>query len=965
LWAKTYVTDRDAIGQLHRHMTDSAEVAAIIWREWLPMAIKKAVAEAAGGEESGETLVAWLGGLHDIGKATPGFQIKVERFAARVHEAGLPMPRSEPSPRLFHSTASHIIFEDALAEGAWSKTPNRARLAAVLGGHHGAPPDPAQVLHLMRSDRTVSGLGDGPWRQVQKELFDYVTAYSGASAFLDLWAGRTFPAAAVPLLTGVVIVADWIASNAELFPPNDLRESAERAEAAWAELGLPPPWRSVNGPGTAEDGLRTRFGFEPGCAARPVQRAALQIAHDMNGPGIMIVEAAMGAGKTEAALLAAEVLAAKAGSGGVGFMLPTQATSNAMFSRVHNWGEGMFRATGTVDAQSFFLAHGKAEFNDEFRSLIRWRESSMGDEDAAADLAVAHNWLMGRKKGLLADFVVGTVDQILMMALKARHLALRHLAFAGKVVVIDEAHAYDVYMNVYLDRALYWLGVYGTPVIVLSATLPSARRTELIAAYRQGLGVRRPPADSPSDSPAGSAPPSEQPPPASYPVVTAGMSDAVRQVAPTGGSRSASVELRAVEDDLETLLGAVRSALTEGGCVGIVRNTVGRAQEAAGLLRDSLDVEVMLVHSRMIATDRARVEASLMSRLGPDGALRPRSLVVVGTQVLEQSLDLDFDLLITDLAPIDLLLQRIGRLHRHRRGPGESDRPAPLRRPLCLITGVREWMSLPPAPDESVNWIYGAPGPGAKNRRTASSAVMRTLAALAPLPRAGRGFLDLPSDIPRLVEAVYGRGGDIPDGWEDAVLAADAASDRARQDKADRARAFLLDTAPRRASGFLGWVTGGSKDRPMDPRHADDSVEGLNQVRDSEDSVEVVVVQLSGGVIRTLPWVSLSDVAETVDPMTRGVEIPTVAEPPSELARAVARCSVTLPGSLSNLRSIEHLESNCFPGWQKSRWLAGRLPLVLDESMRAEIAGRQVEYHPYFGLRVHRNKTKGVNENGL
>lgn len=188
----------------------------------------------------------------------------------------------------------------------------------------------------------------------------------------------------------------------------------------------------------------------------------------------------MGVGKTEAALAGADLLGSRNGCGGLFFGLPTQATSNGIFPRIEEW------ASKEADAEQMVLgirlAHGAAEMNDEYRSLFHGTAST--DEDDDRESLWVHPWFEGRKQALLADFVIGTIDQLLMAALKQKHVMLRHLGLAGKVVIVDECHAYDAYMNQFLYRALNWLGAYGVPVILLSATLPYAKRTAMIRSYR-------------------------------------------------------------------------------------------------------------------------------------------------------------------------------------------------------------------------------------------------------------------------------------------------------------------------------------------------------------------------------------------------------------------------------------------------------------------------------------------------
>ena len=299
------------------------------------------------------------------------------------------------------------------------------------------------------------------------------------------------------LLTGLLIMADWIASNTEYFPLIPVEELGnevaypERAEWAWNkwdEKGLTAPWEAQTSI-VDEEEFKARFGFPPNA----VQAAAVEAANSVSAPGILILEAQMGVGKTEAALAAAEILAARFGAGGIFFGLPTQATANGILGRLVQWADNQPDRL----LKCIRLAHGMAELNEEY---IRLQEQTVPIEDDWDDSETnehrvqVHQWFRGSKQALLACFVIGTVDQLLMAALKQKHVMLRHLGLAGKVVIIDECHAYDAYMNRYLDRALEWLGWYRVPVILLSATLPARRRAELVEAYRQ---KRTPAPDAP------------------------------------------------------------------------------------------------------------------------------------------------------------------------------------------------------------------------------------------------------------------------------------------------------------------------------------------------------------------------------------------------------------------------------------------------------------------------------------
>lgn len=663
VWGKTSSYDADAWMPLVQHLADSADVAGHVW-DWLPRRTQRTIEESVPeGARDGRTLLRWLTGIHDVGKASPPFAVKVPVLADRMRTQGLVPPRdSTDFNRAPHGLVGHAIV------ARWLKARYAADLdiarsyAVVVGGHHGVPPTRSQLSGLVPRPDLVDR---GSWISVQEEILDRMTVVTGADRYREAWTEHPLSTTAQAVLTGAVIVCDWLASNIDLFPFG-LEEGDRRAGRAWTALDLPAPWQPARLQEDVGKSVVTRFpalGPDP----RPVQELGVEAARATSTPPLLIIESTMGSGKTEAALLAAEILAERFDCGGVFFGLPTMATSDGMFRRVLDW-------IGNLDdhsATSIYLAHGKSGLNDDFRGLLRpGPMSSVHDDGVTASRARAQvqSWLTGRKRGVLATMVVGTIGQLLFMALQAKHAALRHLAFAGKVVVVDEVHAADDFMRMFLCRALEWLAAYGVPVVLLSATLPSAQRQELADAYRAGLGLPSEPL--PADT--------------SYPLVTTVCREAVTVAGPAEPLPSASLTLRAVDDDLETLAALVDEWVTDGGCVAVIRNTVTRAQEAATHLRERFGDDVVLHHSRFIATHRAAREVVLRDELGPAEGMRPARRIVVGTQVLEQSLDIDFDAMVTDLAPVDLVFQRLGRLHRHPR-----QRPARLRDPELVVTGHR------------------------------------------------------------------------------------------------------------------------------------------------------------------------------------------------------------------------------------------------------------------------------------
>ncbi|GAA3750278.1 CRISPR-associated helicase/endonuclease Cas3 [Salinactinospora qingdaonensis] len=944
-----------------RHMADSAGVAGRLWDEWVPTQVRRLIVDALpGGAEDARRLAVWLAATHDIGKATPAFACQVEGLAEAMRRCGLDMPlyRQMPDRKLApHGLAGQLLLQQWLVERhGWPKAAT-GQFVIIAGGHHGVPPNYPAINELGNHPSLLRTRGsEDIWRGVQDELLDVATAACGVGERLAAWQRVKLPQPVQVLLTALVIVADWIASNPDLFPyfPGERGSDPERLDTAWRELNLPAPWAATEPTQPAEELFAQRFDLPEGARIRPVQREAVRLARELPTPGLLVIEAPMGEGKTEAALAAAEIFAARSGAGGCFVALPTMATGNAMFPRLLDWLERLPDERADTGAHSVALQHSKAALNRDFAELMRagrrqhdldrdgtgdaWRHSE--DARSASAELVAHHWLRGRKKAMLSSFVVGTIDQLLFAGLKSRHLALRHLAVAGKVVVIDEAHAYDTYMSSYLARVLEWLGAYGVPVVVLSATLPPQRRRALAAAYS---GTEE---DDAAFAPVEQA--------RDYPLLTtAAPGTEPRLSAPEASGRGTDVAVERLADDLDTLADRLAEDLAEGGCAVVVRNTVNRVHETAAHLRRRFgDERVTVAHARFLDLDRLAKDEALLADFGPPekvaelGGKRPHTRIVVASQVVEQSLDIDFDLMVSDLAPVDLLLQRMGRLHRHPRGEGQSQRPRPLRTARCLITGV-DWETVPPEPVAGSQRIYYR------------HPLLRSLAVLDPylaeaedapgVPASaedGRlgNVVGLPGDISPLVRRAYGDEPVGPPQWQEAMATARKEHDDHQANQRSNAGKFLLNPAGRAGRALVGWIDAGMGD-------ADETRGGRAQVRDINDTLEVLVVQRrADGTLATVPWLADNK---------GGRELPTGAVPPPPLARTVAACGLRLPYqfSFSDVldRAIEELEAACVEAWQakESYWLAGELILVLDEDCRASLAGFDLHYTPFNGLEVH------------
>lgn len=892
---------------LVRHLEDSAAVGRYLWDEFLPDATKRCISEGlAIPDEQGRQVVSWLAGIHDVGKATPAFAAKaavtMPSVLGLMRDHDLDARPTIEDRLVPHATAGQIVVEQWLAK-RYPRSNRRVRnsYASVVGCHHGTTPS-AGALELV--DTHPAQLGRGRWAEVRDEILDKMAELTGAADHLSGWLNARPSVPVQVLLSAIVIMADWIASNTDYFPYTG-GSTEERLETAIELLDLPEPWRPAPPIGHIDEFLALRFPGLIGKQARPLQERLVAAAHEVDRPSLFIVEGPMGVGKTEAALLAAEVLAERFGLGGVFIGLPTMATANPMFERVERW----LQTSLNERPASIALAHGKAALNEKYADLVRhsWKGQLFDeDSDDARATAIVNQWLRGRKRAGLADFVVGTIDQSLFAALKAKHVVLRHLGLAGKVVIIDEVHAADQYMREYLKRLLGWLGAYRTPAILMSATLPPSQRAELLAAYADSTGERLPESVETDE----------------YPRVTVCGRESM--VIPSDG-RELTIGLDRIPDDLGALTTSLKVALADGGCAAVICNTVARAQEAFVALHAVFGGDVRLLHSRFIAPDRARREAELVAVLGSDGSRRPKRLIVVGTQVLEQSLDVDFDLMVTDLAPIDLLLQRAGRLHRHDR----TSRPPRLRTPLLWLRGVSDWSSVPPVAVSGSGAVYGS------RDLLASAAVLQGMEAI-----------QVPADIPRLVRVAYDAPS-IPAEWVAAWQAAQQSHATESLRAVGRAQTYLLG-APWESSNLNGLidVTSGDPDRLEE--------QGKSQVRDGEDGLEVLALWRGADGYLRLPE-HLTRFPGRVIP--EGLQWGTSAD--EQLAREMAACTLRLPAAMCQPGAIERVINDLerladYSGWQDSRWISGQLAIVFDVFGKCRAGGFELSYDAEQGLFVGR-----------
>ena len=709
LWGKTQHPGDvgDSTHALLYHLLDVAAVADALWERSLAEATRQHLAQLmAMPVEDARRTVAFLAGLHDVGKACPAFQMQHPPAIAALRAAGYGLPLQSPGRQCYHGTVSARALQEGLSGWLGENRRGAIALSRALGGHHGAWPTSPELQALKTWQ-----LGGDEWREARSALVDTLAGVLQPPPSLVWPENPAEGNALTTLVSGLTSVADWIGSMNRFFPyraaPTDpagyLRDALCQAhhaieEVHWDRLPLP----------VGEEDFDKIF---PAYTPNPVQRAAMDVAPRLHGPSLVIIEAPTGMGKTEAALYLAERLAGRHGQPGLYIAMPTMATSNQMHDRLHQ----LVARRHPLALGGPMLVHSQALWQGPPPTV------GMDDHDARRDALAAMAWFLPRKRSLLAPFGVGTVDQAFLGVLQTRHFFVRLLGLAHKVVIFDEVHAYDAYMTELFQRLLGWLRAVGSSVIILSATLSSVTRERLLAAYG---GAGEDPEPTRADAP-------------SYPAIHWQTEDGGGAIA-LDGCTPRTVRLAWLPRGEEAIVTRLRERLAQGGAAAVICNTVGRAQALYEALRQAALVEasdLILFHARYPYAWREEIERGVLARFGKGHRRRAEErAIVVATQVIEQSLDLDFDDMVTDLAPVDLLIQRAGRLHRHAREAWE--RPAALGSPTLAIT-------LPPMVDGCPEWaedglIYEP------------YVLFRTLAVIR-----GRAEVRTPEDTAALIAAVY------------------------------------------------------------------------------------------------------------------------------------------------------------------------------------------------------------------
>lgn len=906
LWAKDRGCQGERYHPLPYHLLDVAAVAEAVWDQVLTVGERDAIGRRLNlPVDEARHWVSFLAGSHDVGKASVAFALNVETQRPRLLAAGFSAKLMGGD--LPHGIVSARVLRSALHGDFDCERKDAETLALAIGGHHGVVPSRSELTPRPKAE------GEGIWVSARAELIELLAQ--------TLRVRRDQPPhvdfATAMWLAGFVSVVDWIGSNTEYFPcaaldrsqsprydPGYLDRSRSQARKALRELG----WLTCP-PAIAPSSFEETFGKEPNA----MQEAVLGLEQRLDEPGLVIVEAPMGSGKTEAALWLAQRWGERLGQRGFYVALPTQATSDQMFDRVTEYLRAVYGGqNGVANVQ---LLHGHAALSSAFEALKKdgYRIFTPAEisSDGSGGRVAAAEWFSHRKRGLLAPFGVGTVDQALLAVLQTHHVFVRLFGLAHKTVVIDEVHAYDSYMSTLIEQLLTWLAALGSSVVLLSATLPDSRRKSLAKAYMRGAR-------------SGDGAAMERKPYPRLTVASARHGASTVTIPSKEAPKSVRIEWQPIlpASGKFSLGERLQEVLEEGGTAAVICNTVRRAQRVYEQLKpffpsvaDDGRPELDLLHARYPWEERAERERRSLIRFGKPGVKvggqdevrRPRRAVLVATQVIEQSLDLDFDLMVTDLAPVDLILQRAGRLHRHegRSRPSRVDRP-------------RVWIGLPEdEPDGSLAFDPGS------EKVYFPHVLLRTWLTLHE-----RKEIKVPTNVEEMIEAVYGEDfpGELPEDlrqrWNDSLTQMQEA---------------LVEDGRQAKMRYIR--------EPLDVEHLWELVDTAR--KEEAPELHPALQPLTRLTEPSVTAILLDDTP--AGPALKGEPVSLEQEATAKGAAALLQRSV----SLSDPRVVHTLlEADAPAGWQKSPLLRNCRAVLLGSDERCEIGKHTLRLDAELGVVV-------------
>lgn len=576
--------------------------------------------------------LAYLTSLHDIGKIEFHFQCLCPETNEYLHSLGL------HDTFIGHNFYRHEKTGETVLRKIWKEFNQDYDasdvFSSIVGAHH--------QKGSGQGSKTQHPFFKEAWETYEKEMRSHFLSNPLSLPPLPDKDEGVMEA----VILGLLILSDWISSgeafaNAEqwIHNKNAQEQIAGKVEEFLLKSGL------------AQDEIAWGNHFTdvwpwiPQNMMRPIQQTVQNLIDSGEQHSLVLIEAPMGEGKTEAGMFAAVQMAKAWNKTGFYVALPTAATSNQMVHRLRSW----FKAVNIHEQVR--LLHGMAWLTDD---------STLGQCIGMEDASELAKWLAPLRRGLLGQFSVGTIDQAMLSVTRARYSVLRLLGLSNKVLVIDEIHSYDVYMEMFIELLLKWCKALDVPVVMLSATLAPNLKKKMLAPY------------------------TSQPLSGNYPLVTAITADGhvvEHKVPKTVKKMTVKVETLSILKNPHKIAIKATDVIADGGCLCVLMNTVKQAQAVYVELQKTFDGELLLFHAQFPAERRNEIENECIRKFGKDKSQRPRRAILVATQVVEQSLDVDFDVMMTAIAPIDLLLQRMGRIFRHE----DTLRPPHLQTPYQYI----------------------------------------------------------------------------------------------------------------------------------------------------------------------------------------------------------------------------------------------------------------------------------------
>lgn len=555
--------------------------------------------------------VSFICAMHDIGKCHPWFQMKNEHaeYYDFFFNSSIDNHISPGSSGFRHELYGAAYIKEHFGKNGFGAGAVKA-IADIVSMHH--------VKIGLTGDNIKL---DGLWTVAQDNLSRVMTDEFKPVNF-EL--SKEDTDAFCSLVLGILMIADWTASDEILEELNvymfDDRyhykeEVCRRLEKYVTENQLNFERHSIL------DTMKKVFPFMKEWILNPLQKIVEEYIRAEGADfDCMLIEAEMGTGKTESAMYAALKSCEETRKGGIYFALPTGATSEAMQPRM----DELLHESG-IDAHAA-LYTGTA-----------WLKCIRQDD---ADRA---QWALPSSMKFMRPYACGTVDQLMTCVKKVKHGMINFTGIADKVIVIDEFHAYDAYMLNTIEVLLSWLKAFHTPVILLSATLPKRTKQKIFEIYNCSEEISE-----------------------AYPLLSVCKNGYLEQhsVQNSGTGKKYKIRFLDIKDDPAAIAMEAEKQVQAGGCIDIIMNTVNSAVEVFKEVQKT-GIPCYLFHSRFPIDDKEKITDKLITLFGKDRSKRPEKAIVVATQVLEQSIDLDFDFTMTALCPIDLLLQRMGREWRH------------------------------------------------------------------------------------------------------------------------------------------------------------------------------------------------------------------------------------------------------------------------------------------------------------